>query len=136
MDKIHGGYPLLDRSCKHCGTAFVSKYQTNVCGKCAWQTQKADPEYRAKRAERQRYEYAARKYGISKEKAIEYREQDNCDICGRHRSEERYGTLHIDHDHQTGEVRGVLCNGCNRGIGFFQENVAVMAAAIEYLNRR
>lgn len=43
--------------------------------------------------------------------------------------------LVIDHCHTTGKVRGLLCNNCNSGIGFLQENIEVMKNAILYLKR-
>lgn len=50
-----------------------------------------------------------------------------CEICGKG------GRIHLDHDHETGKFRGVLCQGCNTGIGQFYEDVQVMQVAIEYL---
>ena len=41
--------------------------------------------------------------------------------------------LAVDHDHKTGQVRGLLCSGCNVGIGAFRENQERMVAAIRYL---
>jgi len=41
--------------------------------------------------------------------------------------------LVIDHDHITGEVRGLLCGDCNRGIGFLDENPKILASAIKYV---
>lgn len=41
----------------------------------------------------------------------------------------------IDHDHATGVVRGILCNGCNVGIAHFRESPAKLEAAIQYLRQ-
>jgi hypothetical protein len=42
---------------------------------------------------------------------------------------------HIDHDHTTGEVRGILCQKCNIGIGLLQDNPAIVKSALSYLER-
>jgi hypothetical protein len=39
----------------------------------------------------------------------------------------------IDHDHNTGEIRGLLCNNCNVGIGMLQHDPQLLACAIHYL---
>ena len=66
------------------------------------------------------------RYGMCGKEADKLKE-DGCAICG---SEDN---LHIDHNHDTGEVRGVLCNCCNRGLGLFGDNSELLKAAIGYL---
>lgn len=51
-----------------------------------------------------------------------------CKICSV--SSER---LVVDHDHQTGAVRGLLCKRCNLGLGWFNDNVVFLSSAIQYL---
>ncbi len=53
-----------------------------------------------------------------------------CAICGQ--PQER--RLHVDHDHKTGRIRGLLCGSCNRAIGLLKESVASLASAIGYLS--
>lgn len=43
------------------------------------------------------------------------------------------GRFSVDHDHSTGEVRGLLCAGCNTALGGFKDNVEVMESAIHYI---
>ncbi len=43
------------------------------------------------------------------------------------------GRLAIDHDHKTGEARGLLCSNCNPGLGFFKDDPLLLAQAIRYL---
>jgi hypothetical protein len=59
-------------------------------------------------------------------------EQDNrCAICMRPFKSER--VTFVDHDHNTGKVRGILCAGCNMGIGILGEDVKILQKAINYL---
>ena len=55
-----------------------------------------------------------------------------CAICGNVRSSDGRA-LAVDHDHVTGEVRGLLCNFCNRGIGMFRDNPRLLGRAALYL---
>lgn len=57
-----------------------------------------------------------------------------CAICNNPAREVPRGGLMVDHDHRTGFVRGLLCPGCNYGIGFLADNVCRLQAAIVYLS--
>ncbi|QNJ56294.1 endonuclease VII [Gordonia phage Ohgeesy] len=60
-----------------------------------------------------------------------------CDICGQPERHERNGVVRLlnkDHDHTTGEWRGLLCSRCNQAIGLFSDNVELLRRAIEYLD--
>jgi hypothetical protein len=73
-----------------------------------------------------------RTYGITEEQydAMILSQDNVCAICNK----PSHKTLHIDHDHVTGRVRGLLCSGCNTGIGFFKEDIATLDRAIQYLS--
>lgn len=70
-----------------------------------------------------------KKYGISLE---EYKDmlETSCPICGRSFGEY---TPHVDHDHKTGKVRGIICRNCNLMLGRFKDDVNILLNAIEYL---
>ena len=57
-----------------------------------------------------------------------------CAIC--HKINNIQGRrLEVDHDHKTGKIRGLLCNGCNVGIGAFSDDMDLMAKAVQYVNK-
>ena len=62
-------------------------------------------------------------YGLSIEEYDQmFKEQNGrCKICGRHRTEQK-NELSVDHNHITGQVRGLLCARCNVGLGFFENH--------------
>ena len=61
-----------------------------------------------------------------------------CAICSKtntpNRSNGKLQKLSVDHNHTTGEVRGLLCRECNMGLGKFKDSVYLLGKAIEYLN--
>ena len=63
-----------------------------------------------------------KKYGLSLDNYNELfiQQGGKCAICGKLQSEFNY-PFHVDHDHLTGQVRGLLCAGCNTGLGQFEK---------------
>jgi hypothetical protein len=106
---------------------------------------------KAKAAERQR-EYRKqdpdryREYDLKKHFGITLNDyntmlknQNNvCAICGNPETEvcnkkEAVRNLAVDHCHRTGKIRGLLCRGCNQGLGNFRDNPDFLAKAISYI---
>jgi hypothetical protein len=54
-----------------------------------------------------------------------------CQICGGE-GDDRTG-LHVDHDHQTNKVRGLLCGNCNRALGGVRDNLEIALSLVEYI---
>ena len=84
----------------------------------------------------QRERDLVREYGIS---IAEYNhlfelQEGKCSICGTHQSELKK-RLHIDHNHETGKVRGLLCQKCNVAIGLLQDNWILLQNAANYIHQ-
>lgn len=135
-----------ERACVICQTLYLSNFsRKRTCGNadCSKQykeqyrkslppLKEVDPE----RYERNRLQHKLNGYGISlAEYEILIAENGyNCAICkGRGKSKE---SLHIDHNHNTGKVRGLLCKRCNTALGYFDDNPDSLNSAAEYLRQR
>lgn len=78
----------------------------------------------------------SRVYNVDKETAEELhrRSYDVCESCGDKWDPEVHTTkLHIDHDHETGLVRGILCSPCNTSLGLLKESKERLLALVSYL---
>lgn len=76
----------------------------------------------------------AARYGISAaaQEALLIEQGQVCAICRRPPGKKR---LAVDHDHATGQVRGMLCGPCNTALGGFQDNAEICRRAADYLHR-
>jgi len=94
-------------------------------------------EYR-KRPDRKRADrdgHLRRKFGIGVDdyERMLGEQGGGCGICGEPPPET--GSLHVDHDHESGNVRGLLCVKCNNAIGALQESFDIFQRATDYLDR-
>jgi DNA-directed RNA polymerase subunit RPC12/RpoP len=73
-------------------------------------------------------------YGIdfSHFKQIKEAQNNKCAICSTSFENEKH--THLDHDHDTNKIRGILCNHCNRGLGAFKDSIQLLTKAIEYIS--
>jgi hypothetical protein len=88
--------------------------------------------YRATRQAELREGHLRRTFGITQ---ADYdnllaRQGGGCAICGKRPGKV---SLHVDHDHASGEVRGLLCVGCNNALGQFRDDEDLLARAIQYV---
>jgi len=95
-------------------------------------------KYRLKNSEKRKLSIFRRRikhaYGLTEKEYYELEKKQNyvCKICGRRNKNMR---LAIDHDHTTKEVRGLLCNTCNRALGLFDDDLSKLKKAAEYLEQ-
>jgi len=122
--KNRGARDGLSGRCKTCSAEYNKEWQAR------------DPE-KARESWRNSFKKTydplrnkLRSYGITKDDfAVMVAKADGkCEICSRAMPEP-----HIDHDHATGKVRGLLCLQCNTALGSFQDSPELLAKAIAYL---
>jgi hypothetical protein len=136
--KDRGNKDGLYSYCKPCAIAKTK----------AWKA--ADPE-RDKATQKRSREKRPRVYknkqllwtfGITLEQYEQMLADQNgvCAVCGKteteiHPQSKRVRSLNVDHCHDTGRVRGLLCNSCNRGIGLLKDDPAILRRALNYLEK-
>lgn len=135
---------------KHCSNCRISKPEEDFyrsrghlrshckpCHKGKVKERRKERGEEFKESERRRCR--AKKYGMTVDEVDEFTSARGncCESCGRHESEvqTRYGKLDIDHCHETGEVRGLLCPPCNKMLGNAQDEIARLQSGINYLER-
>ena len=124
--KLQRNAGLEARRCA-CGAAVTTRVGKPVCPDCH-----KDPRPGAQERERAR---TLRTYGLTQAHWDEFiaRQQDRCAVCMTTKPGGRGERWHIDHDHVTGKVRGLLCHGCNVGIGNMQDDSEIIMAAARYV---
>lgn len=120
---------LEEFSC-NAGSSSGYDYDCKSCTK----KQHALPVYRTKARET----IMIRKYNVtlSEYEAMLAQQDGGCAICNTKESK-CYGSEHfaVDHDHNTGKVRGLLCSNCNVALGLFKDSKELLVQATDYLTR-
>lgn len=88
-------------------------------------------EYKRKNPGKIKAYLLKRKYKLSSEERTTMIEEQGgaCEICG----DVLWDKLEVDHNHQTGKVRAMLCHSCNSGLGFFNDDIELLSIARSYL---
>lgn len=143
FSKLKGG---LRPYCKPCAAARLRDWREKNKDHVAEYTREyhSRPEYKEKHRERNRQRYQRdpdvfrrtrliREFGITLEQyQLMFAEQDGkCAICRKPCKSGRQ--LAVDHCHDTGKVRGLLCMNCNRAIGWLEDDVDRLMAAAAYI---
>lgn len=141
--------------CKECKKAFKQPKRRQGGGalkifcteKCRTKTKSKKPQsityqkkWIFKKTEKMRKEGTLRNHRLFKKYGITEIEWNDlfaaqgsaCAIC-RSTAPSSIVGWHTDHDHNTGEVRGILCENCNRGLGMYQDDVSFLRRAAAYL---
>ena len=134
----------LRAQCKICSSKAVIRYCNTKDGKEKRRKYRQQKHRLAKRREYEnqdvrlkfnRRQLLNKKYGISPEdhdRMLETQEY-KCAICKTSNPKGPGNKLHIDHCHETGKARGLLCSRCNIGIGKFKDSIQILGKVIEYL---
>lgn len=145
--KAPGGRDGRRGDCKTCFAArrkqwYVENRERELARVAAWQEANRERHLANQRARRTRPEVKAReraghlkrKFGITLETYDDLfmRQGGRCAICQRVPRDDI--SLHVDHEHETGRVRGLLCFRCNNALGDFDDDPVRLFQALAYLD--
>ena len=117
-NSISAGGVGVTGKCIVCEDGEIAKYSSSLCAEC----------HKERSSNYHKEVYRFRKYGICKED-FEAMYNGLCHLCGVGIDR----NCHIDHCHDTGKVRGLLCGPCNKCLGLFKDNVLILLKAVRYL---
>lgn len=128
--KMPDGHRNDCKQCKMQGTMTWRKNNKDRYNQLARDWRKKNPE-NVRKSDRKR------NYGITHEQfeQLLIKQNFNCAICQNKLILAEKRKMHVDHDHATGAIRGLLCNNCNNGLGHFKDNNEYLKNAIKYLTK-
>lgn len=111
------------------------RYKQRHPGKYLLAGRAAARKARAEHPERFRRASRLKRYGLTHAQLLELLAAQGyaCRICLGQISED---TLHVDHDHDSGAIRGLLCPKCNAALGFLADSIECLHRALAYLEQR
>jgi hypothetical protein len=116
------------------------KRNKNFRGTCKTCDNKKAAEYRVRNKEKYLLNQSSNKlkqrYGITMDEYMQTlnKQEHRCAICkATTPGQNNIKRFSVDHCHKTGQVRGILCSNCNKGIGLLGDNINILEAAIQYL---
>jgi hypothetical protein len=124
----------LNNRCKSCDKLYYRSYEARNKEKRNQKCRDFNKPYYEANKLKWRNNNLLLNYGISLDEFNQMRQEQNysCKLCGKHEDLFDRG-LYVDHCHDTGDVRGLLCVGCNAGLGMLGDNVEGLERAISYL---
>ncbi len=122
------------RKCNGCGLEAHTKEELELFAPDVTQPHGRKNKCHSCRKKQRRANGLMSNYGITVEEydILLDKQNNTCQICGTDTPGHR-GRFHVDHNHSTGEVRGLLCHACNTGIGLLKDNPTTLRLAAEYL---
>lgn len=140
----------FESSCKDCKYAARQQFRAKNAALCAERQREYYAKYKERidtehRAYYQRHSSAIKvsqfkyhlweQYGLTIEQyeALVIAQDNRCKACGEPEGHPRKRRLHVDHDHQTGEVRGLLCHHCNCALGHLHDDQSKVRGLLAYI---
>jgi hypothetical protein len=123
-------------NCRECAKATQREWNARNRDKIRANNHKRDSDpKRRQKSLRDAKTWRLRLYGLDPEGYDSLLEKQGgvCAICGEPGQTWAERNLHVDHDHDTNEVRGLLCGRCNVAIGLLGDSVESLSKAIDYL---
>ncbi len=124
--KYPNGY-FKPKQCRRCGKTFIPE---------------APSQHYCSPACRGMNSYYIRNYGITEDEYEQMKKDQGfrCALCGGEgfvmdNGRNTHEKLVVDHDHTTGITRELLCHNCNRGLGLFKEDPAILRKAAAYIEK-
>ena len=122
---------MLEQTCRICKVSKLVSYFTYRKDNAKYRTECDPCRYKSQRASR--YNIT-----VAEIEALIKETGNRCGICRVHAEDIKhsafsYNPLVIDHNHNTGKVRGLLCPNCNVGLGHFKDSPEYLSLAINYL---